>query len=167
MTQTVMLRPFTRAEYHDFYEEYESDPLMDPRPYRYSWEQTERRFDAELARVAWYPSFGIFLPDGYPAGCLSLKRIDRENGCCEIGIILQHDGLKGQGIGTQAMREGIRLAREQYGVRRIMADTAGCNLRMQHVLEKLGFRLSERIAYGFDFIDHWEDKLRYVLEVDA
>ena len=36
---------------------------------------------------------------------------------------------------------------------------------MQHVLTKLGFTQTERIPYGCDMLDYWEDKLRYVLEV--
>ncbi|MBR4081332.1 MAG: GNAT family N-acetyltransferase [Clostridia bacterium] len=167
MKTDIVLRPFTRAEYHDFFEGYENDPVMDPRPYRYDPTKTDRAFDKMQARSDWYPEYGIFLPDGYPAGCLSLKRIDRENHCCELGIIMQHDGLKNQGFGTQAIQAGIRLAHEQFGVCHIAADTASGNARMQHVLEKLGFKLVERIPYGCDMIDHWEDKLCYVLEVEA
>lgn len=167
MKTDIILRPFTRAEYHDFFEGYENDPAMDPRAYRYNPEKTDLAFDKMQARADWYPEFGIFLPDGYPAGCLSLKRIDRENACCELGIIMQHDGLKNQGLGTQAIRAGIQLAYEQYGVHRIIADTAGGNMRMQHILEKLGFKLIERTPYGCDMMDHWEDRLRYMLEVEA
>ena len=139
--------------------------MMDPRPYHYCYEHVERCFDADQARADWYPTFGIFREDGRCVGCLSLKRIDRNAATAEIGIILQNDSVKNRGYGTQALQAGIYLAQEQYGVRHIWADTAANNLRMQHVLTKLGFTQAERIPYGCDMLDHWEDRLRYVLEV--
>lgn len=167
MTPQIQLRPFTRTEYHDFFEEYEADPLMDPRPYRYRYDHVERCFDEDQARFDWYPTFGAFLENGRCVGCVSLKRIDHEMKCCEIGIILQNDSVKGCGYGTQAIKEAIRIARDSYDLRTLWAETAQNNLPMQRVLEKVGFHLVERLPYGFDMLDHWEDKLRYMLEVSA
>lgn len=167
MTERIELRPMTRTEYHDFYECYEPDPVMNPRPYRYDYAYADRCYDVEQARADWYPTFGVFLGRDRCIGCLSLKRIDHAAHSCEIGIILQNDGVKGHGYGTQALCLGIRIAREQYDVRHMIAETAENNGRMQHILEKLGFRLTERVPYGFDMVDHWEDKLRYTLEVNG
>ena len=168
MTPSIQLRPFTRAEYHDFFEGYEADPRMDPRPYRYRYEHVDQRFDAEQERFDWYPTFSIFrTEDDRCLGCLSLKRIDQENATCELGIILQNDSVKGHGYGTAAVAAGVHMAHDRYGVRVITAETAENNIPMQRVLEKTGFRLVKRIPYGFDLVDHWEDKLCYTLEVDA
>lgn len=162
---TVELRPFTRAEYHAFYADYVADPVMDPNFYHYNRDRVDRCFDLEQSRRAWYPVFGIFLPDGECVGSLALKRIDPMDRRCEIGITMKDNGCKNHGYGTQAMREAIRMASEVYGVRHIYADTMGSNRRMQHILDKLGFRFLERIPHAYDMHDRWEDKLNYVLEV--
>lgn len=162
---SVTLRPFIRAEYHAFYRNYEPDPVMDPHPYRYSREHVDRAFDYDASRADWYPVFGIFNEENIPVGSLALKRIDREKARCEIGIVMANDRWKNRGYGTEAMQQAIQLAAEQYGVRTILADTMGSNRRMQHLLDKLGFQLIERIAHVYDMQDHWEDRLNYVLEV--
>lgn len=162
----VELKPFSREEYHAFYQNYEADPMMDPLPYRYQYTHVDRSFDYDQTRREWYPTFGIFA-DGKAVGILSLKRIDREKKRCEIGLVLMNDSVKNKGYGTQAMRLGMKLAVEQYGVNAVWADTMGCNTRMQHILEKLSFRLVERVPQICDMIDHKEDWLNYVWEEQA
>lgn len=159
----ITLRPFTREEYHDFYQRYEADPIMDPKPYHYSQEHVERSFLYDLSRADWYPTFGIFNADNLAVGTLALKRIDREKKCCEIGIVMVNDRCKNHGYGTEALRQAIVMARENYGLQTLLADTMGSNLRMQHILEKLGYRLIERIPHAYDMHDRWEDRLNYEL----
>ncbi len=163
-TPRVSLRFFAREEYHDFFKRYVADPVMTPQPYRYQAEYVDRSFDYDLSRRAWYPVFGVFDQRGEAVGILSLKRIDHERRRCEIGLTLRDDSCKGRGLGTAAVREGIRIARTVYGVRVILADTTGSNRRMQHILEKLGFQLTERVERILDFGDHREDCLYYTLE---
>lgn len=166
MTDTIALRPMTREEYHAFFRSYVADPNMSPVPYRYQYTHVDRNYDFDQARADWYPTFGIFLADE-PIGCLSLKRIDREKQRCEIGLMVRDDSWKNRGFGTAAMLEGIRMAREDYGVRLIIAETLNCNARMQHVLAKLGFVLKERRERAVDMGDRLEDQLVYWLEGDA
>lgn len=163
MNPEVILRPFTRAEYHEFYQRYKPDPLMDPRPYRYQYTHVDCSYNYDETRRDWYPVFGIFA-NGVAVGTLSLKRIDRDKSRCEIGLTMVNDSCKGLGYGTAAMREAIRMAREDYGLRNLYADTMGNNLRMQHILEKLGFRLIERISYVYNMGENTEDMLNYLLE---
>lgn len=163
----VSLRFCTREEYHTFFKGYVADPVMSPQPYRYQVEYVDRSFDYDLSRREWYPVYGVFGQQGEMVGILSLKRIDREKRRCELGVILRDDACKGRGLGTAAVREGVRIAQTVYGVRTILADTTGSNLRMQRVLEKLGFRLTERVERIFDFGDHREDCLYYTLEENA
>ena len=81
---------------------------------------------------------------------------------CEFGIILQNDKCKNQGIGTEAIRLGMKLARDQYGMKYLIGDTMGRNKRMIHVFEKLGFTLMERIPASFELADGTkEDRLVY------
>ena len=157
---TVELRTFTEEEYHQFFRRYESDPLMDPAPFHYNHEQVSRSYVYNHGGFRdHYVHLGIFA-DGLPVGSFQLKRIDPVRKTCEFGIILQNDRVKNRGIGTAAILEGIRIAREQYGVTTVIGDTMGRNGRMIHVFEKTGFVLTERISRAFDLPDgQKEDRL--------
>ena len=160
----VILRPFTRAEYHRFFQQYVPDPVMDPHPYCYQASHVDHQFDYDDLRREWYPTFGIFA-DEVPVGILSLKRIEKTEQKCEIGLMMANDTYKNLGYGTQAMQLGIQLATDHYGLRHIWADTMGRNSRMQHILEKLGFVLTERGPGIYDMPAGKEDGLVYPLEV--
>ena len=123
---------------------------MDSRPYRYQFTHVDKSFDYDLLRKETYPCFGIYL-DNRPIGILSLKRIDRAKGRCEIGLMMQSEEYRNHGFGTAAMRLGMRKAADEYGVRTILADTSSANKRMQRVLEKLGFSLVERVENVFEY----------------
>lgn len=157
----IVLRPFTREEYHDFFRRYVPDPVMDPYPYRYSYEHVDRCFDYDESRRDRYPTFGIFADDA-SVGSLSLKRIDRAAKKCEIGLMMVDDACKNRGYGTEAMRLAMDKAVSEYGVAHIWADTMSGNTRMQHVLDKLGFRLVERVTNVFDMPGGKQDRLVYV-----
>ena len=158
----VELRTFTEKEYHAFFRHYRSDPMMDPLPFRYNREQISRSYayNHDGYRNN-YVHLGIFL-DGKPVGSFQLKRIDTEKKTCEFGIILQNDSLKNRGIGTEAIRLGIRTAYRDYGIRTVIGDTMGRNKRMIRVFEKLGFTLSEVVPGAFQLPDGVvEDRLVY------
>ena len=92
--------------------------------------------------------------------------MDPEKKSCEFGIILQNDAVKNRGIGTEAIRAGMRLARDLYGMKTIIGDTMGRNVRMIRVFEKLGFRMTERIPGAFELPDgRNEDRLIFIREL--
>lgn len=157
----IILRPFTRWEYHDFFQRYVPDPVMDPRPYHYQHEHVDRCFAYDESRRDWYPTFGIFA-EGVAIGILSLKRIDHETQKCEIGLMMVDDSCKNHGYGTVAMKLGMQKAVDDYGVLHIWADTMDSNTRMQHILDKLGFCLVERITNAYDMPNGKQDRLVYV-----
>ena len=96
----VELRTFTEKEYHQFFREYESDPLMDPVPFVYNKEQISRSYAYNHGGFREnYAHYGIFL-DGKPVGSFQLKRMDPVRKCCEFGIILKNDSVKNRGIGS-------------------------------------------------------------------
>ena len=74
-------------------------------------------------------------------GELQLKRIDREKAECTLSIHLQNDAVKGKGYGTQAERMAVQYAFDELGMAAVNADAVRKNIRSQHVLEKVGFRL--------------------------
>ena len=158
----IELRTFTEEEYHAFFRRYRSDPLMDPAPFRYNREQVSRSYVYNHGGYREnYVHLGIFL-DGKPVGSFQLKRMDPVKKTCEFGIILQNDRVKNRGIGTEAIRIGMEIARERYGMETMIGDTMGRNHRMMHVFEKLGVRLDERVAESFELPDgQKEDRLVY------
>ena len=162
----IELRTFTEPEYHAFFRCYQSDPLMDPVPFHYNREQISRSYAYNHGGYRPdYVHLGIFM-EGKPVGSFQLKRMDRIQKSCEFGVILQHDGVKNRGIGTEAIREGIRIAQEEYGMRTIIGDTMGRNKRMIRVFEKLGFTLCEHIPGAFELPDgQREDRLIYRKEI--
>lgn len=55
---------------------------------------------------------------------------------------MQNDAVKGKGYGTQAELKAIQYAFEELGMAAVNADTILKNARSQHVLEKVGFKLT-------------------------
>ena len=162
----VELRTFTESEYHRFFKGYVPDPMMDSSPFTYNHEQISRSYAYNHGGFRDnYVHYGIFR-DGVPVGSFQLKRINIEKGICEFGIILQNDRIKNQGIGTEAIREGMRIAREKYGIRFMIGDTMGQNKRMIRVFEKLGFDLTETVPDAFELPDgKKEDRLVFRKEI--
>ena len=164
----ITLSPFTEEGYHLFFRGYVPDPLMSSAPFRYSREQISNSYRYNYGGFQkGYAHFGIFLDD-VPVGSFQLKRMDPEKQTCEFGIILQSDRYKNQGIGTEAVRIGMEIARDRFGMRIIYGDTMGRNFRMRRVFEKLGFVLVETVADAFELPDGGhEDRLVYRIDLAA
>ena len=157
----IELRTFTEEEYHLFFRHYQPDPMMDPSPFRYSHEQVSRSYAYNHNGYRDnYLHMGIFLDDE-PVGSFQLKRIDTEKSQCEFGIILRDDNVKNKGIGSEAIRLGMILARDRYHLHRIIGDTMGRNKRMMHVFDKLGFTLMETVSDAFELPDGTKED-RYI-----
>ena len=63
------------------------------------------------------------------------------------------------------MRAAFGVSLLSSRLARLLADTMGSNLRMQHILEKLGFRFLERTPNVYDMNGRMEDRLDYVLDL--
>ena len=159
----IELRSFTEEEYHTFFRQYRPDPLMDPSPFRYNREQISRSYAYNHGGYRKdYVHLGIFL-DNEPVGSFQLKRIDQEKKQCEFGIILKNDSVKNRGIGTEAIRLGMELARDKYQMKKMIGDTMGRNKRMMRVFEKLGFTWYETVPEAFEMPDGTkEDRYVYI-----
>ena len=156
----ITLSPFTEPEYHRFFRKYEQDPLMSSAPFKYDREQISNSYRYNYGGFRkGYAHYGIFL-DGEPVGSFQLKRIDPEARSCEFGIILQSDRYKNRGIGTEAIRIGLGIARTEFNVKTVYGDTMGRNARMRRVFEKLGFELEETVENAFELPEGgYEDRL--------
>ncbi len=60
---------------------------------------------------------------------------------------LVSDLFQGHGLGTEVLRQLLRVARDE-GIRRIVAETLPENRGMQRVFEKLGFRVRRLLSEG-------------------
>ena len=162
----IELRPFTEPEYQAFFQDYVPDPIMEPGPYKYDPEVIARSYHYNYSVRVNYAHFGIFLKDR-PVGCFQLKRIDKEAKCCEFGIILQNEKWMNRGIGTEAVRKGMDIAKNLFGIVKISGDTSSRNKRMIRVFEKLGFQLSEVIKDAFWATGQPGDRLVFTKDFEA
>ena len=138
---------------------------MNPEPFVYSEENVSRSFVYNTQYRDHFALLGIFLDDR-PVGCFQIKRMNEETGVCEFGIILQNEDVMNRGIGTEAIRQGQRIAAEQYGMRWMMGDTSGRNQRMQRVFEKLGYQLIETVPQAYDLSGGQKaDRLVYMIQI--
>ena len=157
----ITLKPFTETEYHQFFKEYVSDPLMEPMPFIYNEEAVSRSYPYNYGGAGTLCHYGIF-SENTPIGCFQLKRMDEEKKTCEFGLMLQHDGVKNKGIGTEAVRQGMIIARDVFRMKTILADTTSGNFRMIRVFQKLGFELIETVPHAYKLLDgRVDDRLVY------
>lgn len=160
----IFLRTFTREEYHQLWQSYIPDPIMDPDPYVYNKEKVDIEYAIVTEKESWYPRVGIFLLDKTVIGELSFKRINHEKSQCELGIALVNDKYKGLGYGTEAVEIAIDYVFNVLKLKYIYADTMGSNFKMQRIFYKFGFKLINREDHRYDMHNRWEDKLNYVLQ---
>lgn len=81
---------------------------------------------------------------------------------CFLGYKLDKDEIN-KGYMTEAVRKGIAVMFEDYGLHRIEANIMPKNLRSLKVVEKLGFH-NEGLALKYLKIDgKWEDHIHMVL----
>lgn len=81
---------------------------------------------------------------------------------CFLGYKLDKDEIN-KGYITEAIRKGIEIVFNEYGLHRIEANIMPRNSRSLRVVEKLGF-YNEGLAYSYLKINgHWEDHIHMVL----
>lgn len=163
--KTVDLRTMTRREMHALYRKYIPDPLMDPNPFVYDGKKVDALFDRDEARESWYPVVGIFTKQSEIIGSLSFKRIVFSEARCELGILLANDSYKDRGYGTEALESALKYARDTLHLTRVYADTAGRNLRMRHILGKLGFNNIRVHENYYDMNGVPDDRLDYMISL--
>ena len=140
----IQLKAMTRELCHELYKHWTNDAsiYMDMRlfqPYVYDEAAVNRYFDAK-GQDASRRLFAIMLGDQV-IGELQLKQIDYDKKECTLSVHMQNDAVKGNGYGTQAERLAVRIAFDELEMTAVNADTVIKNTRIQHVLEKVGFRL--------------------------
>src|SRR3546814_300643 len=91
-------------------------------------------------------------------GTLKAAQIDRYAGTADLGIMIGHKNLWGQGLASDALHALARHLFEVEGLRRLTAGAMATNPAMIRVFERLGFRregvFREQDRLGNDYIDH-------------
>ena len=94
-------------------------------------------YDREMAFVADYKN-----PETGQHQILGVGRLSQFPGTGEAEFaMLVSDKYQHQGLGSELLRQLVQVGRDQ-GVKRITADILFDNLTMQHVCQKLGFKLA-------------------------
>jgi ribosomal-protein-alanine N-acetyltransferase len=94
--------------------------------------------------LLWYRFWNLVIIEGNMIiGGVCFKGCPNENGEVEIGYGID-DYYQKQGYATEAIRELVKWAHEQDGVRYVMAETLKENIASQKVLQKINMvRYSE------------------------
>jgi len=95
-------------------------------------------------------------------GDLSLWRTSREHNQGEIGFVL-HPDHQGQGFGTEAMRELLRIGFEEVGFHRIVGRCDARNGASARLMQRLGMRLEAHLRENELIKGEWCDELIYAL----
>lgn len=74
-------------------------------------------------------------------GELVIKNIE-EGKCATLGLAMRNVKYKDKGYGTQAERLAVEYVFHELDIPTLYADSVLSNTRSQHVLEKVGFRLT-------------------------
>lgn len=77
--------------------------------------------------------------EGRPIGYLRLLDIDQDHRRCELAISIGELDCLGSGYGTDAVRQSLRFAFEDLGLRRVDLITDADNARGIRCYEKCGF----------------------------
>ena len=101
--------------------------------------ESEREWYEEMrgdpACVIWC----IETEDGQPIGNLGLHGIEETHGRATLGIAIGEKDFWGRGYGTEAIRQVLRYAFEEMGLRRVVLEADDDNLRGIRCYEKCGF----------------------------
>lgn len=138
----ICLKAMTKDLARRYFSLFELDPALfsnpeDFRPYVYSPTKSDETVDryARLGRV-----YLAVMLDKEPIGEVVLKKIDRTQKHCTLGISLRSDEYKNKGYGTEAEIQALQYAFDIMEMQTVYADSLLGNLRSQHVLEKVGFQ---------------------------
>ncbi len=139
----LKLQHMTRELCHELFKEWTNDEaiFMDMssfKTYVYDESAVNRYFDSKQKSSIML--FAIMLANK-PIGEVQLKQIDYDKKECTLSIHMQNDAFKGKGYGTKAEQLAIEYAFGELGMNAVNADSVKKNVRSQHVMEKVGFKL--------------------------
>ena len=101
--------------------------------------ESEQEWYEEMRADPWRLVWCIETEDGQPIGNLGLHGIEETHGRATLGIAIGEKDFWGRGYGTEAIRQVLRYAFTELGLRRITLGTDEDNARGIRCYEKCGF----------------------------
>lgn len=143
MNKEIYLVQMTAEMYHEYFKEYQNDLdlYIDKSayvPYCYEEETVNQYIERQIDLKR--KNFAIMCDDKI-VGELIIKDIE-EHKCATMGIAMQKAEYKDKGYGTKAELLAIDYVFHELDIPTLYADSILLNTRSQHVLEKVGFRLT-------------------------
>ena len=78
-----------------------------------------------------------------PIGYVSIKGIDKVEGCAEVGIAIMDTEYRGKGYGTEALKQAVNYAFNEIGLTLLGLTVFPSNQRAIQAYEKVGFQKTE------------------------
>ena len=143
MSERVYLLAMTAEMYHEYFKEYQNDLdlYLDKNTYVdyvYDEEKVNQYIQRQIDLNR--KSFTIMYGEEI-VGELIIKNTE-EGKCATLGITLRNAKYKDKGYGTQAERLAVEYVFDELDIPTLYANSILSNTRSQHVLEKVGFRLT-------------------------
>ena len=164
--ERLFLRKLTVADVSDAYVGWMNDPETN-RFLETRWTSHNRAaveaFVADKQASTTEHLYGIFLTDGRHIGNLKIGPVEPRHGRAPLSYFIGAKDVAGQGLATEAVKLGVRLAFERHGVRKLTAGAYDGNLASARVLEKAGFIKEGHLRGHFDFEGGRADMLEYGL----
>lgn len=145
MEESITLKPMTEELYHAFFREYQNDPdlCLDPKDFR-EYRYDKETVDAYIQKQITLKRLPFAIMHGEEiVGELKLYNIEARKSAT-LGITMKCRRHKDRGYGTQAERLAVKYVFETLDIPVLYADSIVTNTRSQHVLEKVGFRLTHQ-----------------------
>jgi ribosomal-protein-alanine N-acetyltransferase len=150
-TERLILRPLQQGDARAVFEAWESDPKVARYMFWTSHNDINKSFEwvnEEISKISaddWYRWVFITKNAGELVGT-GLLYLEAEYDKFEVSYNLSRKAW-GMGYTTEAMREILRFAKEELGIKEIMGRHAKENPASGKVLEKLGFTYNKDIPY--------------------
>lgn len=168
-TERLLLRPMTEADFDDLFA-FQSDPDVT----RYVMYDARDRDgmraalaakirETELFRDGDALSLAVTVPPSPTViGELNLFLRSTVHRTGELGYVF-HPAYQGHGYAPEAARAVMRVAFEEFRLRRVIARCDSRNAASWHVMEKLGMRREAHFVQNELFKGEWVDELVYAM----
>lgn len=115
--------------------------------------------DYDTSRVCWF----IIEEDIRDIGSVWLEKDSSESDAMILGIFILAEQYRGKGIGSDSIKEAIRISKQRIVFRNVRMNVRKSNLRAIHCYEKCGFRIYDegrKTAQDGTIIDYYKMEVK-------
>ena len=168
-TDRLVLRPYAEGDLDALYAMYSDAEVVryldnDPRTRDEARALLDRKMAGSKldAEGDWLGAAVVLRDSGRVVGDLAMQWVSEEHKTAEIGFVFDPEE-QGRGYATEAARELLRVAFEDFGLHRVIGRTEARNAASARVLEKLGMRLEARLVENEWVKGEWQSELVYAM----